>query len=56
MLIHTKKLNIKGVSGDLLFSQEDLQKVTINGEDLYSTNTTYTPTNSDLAKEIQQQN
>ena len=55
---HLKKLNIKGVlQGDLLFSQEDLQTATINGEDhiVFKPNTIIyaVPSNSDLAKEIQ---
>ena len=55
---HLKKLNIKGVlQGDLLFSQEDLQTATINGEDhiVFKPNTIIyaVPSNNNLAKEIQ---
>lgn len=56
-LVELKKLNIQGVlQGDMMFTAEDIQTATINGEDVYTftpnTITYSVPVDSDIGKKI----
>ena len=56
-LVELKKLNIQGVlQGDMMFTAEDIQTATINGEDVYTftpnTITYSVPVDSDIGKRI----